>query len=94
MKTIILAAALAASTIVLTAPIGTAWAGFVHGGNGFTPRGNGFTPRGNGWTGGKSKGSNRFIPPKPPNGRMCRIGTTLGMINGRPVKKPIYGPCR
>ena len=49
------------------------------------------------WNDKKWNGGNRAVPSKRQNMpivRLCRIGTTLVVIDGRPVKKPIYGPCR
>ncbi len=94
MKTLILATAVVASTFVFTVPASTAWAGFIIGGNGFVTGGNGFNSRGNGWKSGKSNGGVRLVPPKRGIVRLCRIGTRIVMIDGQPVKKPIYGPCR
>ena len=41
-----------------------------------------------------SKGSNRLAPPKRRFVRMCRTGSRFVIIDGRPVQKSIYGPCR
>ena len=43
-----------------------------------------------------SNGNSEASPPKRRivRGRMCRIGSRIVVINGRPVQKSIYGPCR
>ena len=84
MKSIILAAAISiAATASVAAPtveLGKIW--------------NGAIWNGQIWNGKKWNGGNRLVPPKQRFVRMCRVGSRIVVINGRPVQKSIYGPCR
>ncbi len=86
MKAIILAAAISigatASVAAPTVELGKIW--------------NGANWNGQTWKGNKWNGDNQASPSKRRivRGRMCRIGSRIVVINGRPVQKSIYGPCR